>query len=383
MFSRKINDNIFYSKEEDPPHRHTSDRIAAIDALRGFDMFWIIGGNKVLAAFILLFLNPLPRWLSSQFEHARWNGFSAWDLIMPLFLFIVGVSLPFSLGGRRERGDKRWRIYAKVIRRTAVLFVLGMIAQGHLLDFDLSKLNIFCNTLQAIACGYLVASIALLELPIKWQGALAGILLITYWLMMTNIPVPGHGAGILEPDINLAAYFDKMILGQFNDGTFYAWLLPCLTFSASVLLGVLAGHLLKSRRHDKTKCLCLVGAGASCLVAGEIWGMWFPVNNHIWSSSMVLWAGGWSYLLLALFFWLIEIKGFKRWSFPFIVIGMNAIAVYMATMLIDFSQISNSLVNGLARHFGVFRHFIMVFSTFLLIWLILLYLYNKKTFIRI
>ena len=98
---------------------------------------------------------------------------------------------------------------------------------------------------------------------------------------------------------------------------------------------------------------------------------------------MVLWAGGWSYLLLALFFWLIEIKGFKRWSFPFIVIGMNAIAVYMATMLIDFSQISNSLVNGLARHFGVFRHFIMVFSTFLLIWLILLYLYNKKTFIRI
>ena len=108
MFSRKINDNIFYSKEEDPPHRHTSDRIAAIDALRGFDMFWIIGGNKVLAAFILLFLNPLPRWLSSQFEHARWNGFSAWDLIMPLFLFIVGVSLPFSFG--RKKGARRQKM---------------------------------------------------------------------------------------------------------------------------------------------------------------------------------------------------------------------------------------------------------------------------------
>lgn len=362
---------------------NSSGRIVAIDALRGFDMFWIIGGNKLFAAFLLLFLNPFPEWLSGQFMHAQWNGFAAWDLIMPLFLFVVGLSIPFSLGSRRDQGDNRWRIYRKVIRRAVVLFVLGMIAQGHLLAFDLSQLHIFCNTLQAIACGYLVAAIAFLELPVKWQGALAGFLLIVYWLLMSFVPIPGYGAGILKPTVNLAVYIDQMVLGRFRDGTAYAWLLPSLTFSASVLLGVLGGHLLKSQRNDRTKCLGLVGAGAGFLLVGGVWGIWFPLNNHIWSSSMVLWAGGWSYLLLAMFFWLIEVKGYRRWAFPFVVIGMNAIAVYMAIMLINFSDISNPLVSGLARHLGVFSNFFELFSSFMLVWLILLYLYKKKTFIKI
>src|SRR4051794_1164849 len=139
-----------------------TERIGAIDALRGFDMFWIVGGRELLLAFTKIFGNPAPDWLNHQFEHSKWDGFTAWDLIMPLFLFVVGAAMPFSFARRIEEGQSKGALLAKIVRRTIILFILGMAVQGHLLDFKLSTLHIFANTLQAIAVGYFVAGVAML-----------------------------------------------------------------------------------------------------------------------------------------------------------------------------------------------------------------------------
>ena len=360
-----------------------SQRIVSVDALRGFDMFWIAGGGPLVMEFCKLFRNPLPPWLDRQFDHVVWEGFVGWDLIMPLFLFIVGVAMPFSVGKRVERGDSRGSIYRKVVYRVVVLWILGMIAQGHLLAFDSHNLQFYSNTLQSIAAGYLISSIALVELPIRWQAALGGALLVVYWALMRFVPVPGYGAGVLTPDGNLAMYIDKALLGRFQDGTPYTWILSSLVFGATVLMGVLAGHLLRSKLAGTRKALLLAGAGLGCLAGGWLWSFAFPIIKHLWTSSMVLWSGGWCLLLLALFYWLIDVLGYRRWAFPFIVIGMNAIVAYMARDVIDFTQTSHTVFAGLAGHLGMFGDFLLAFGAFGVLWVGLYYMYRKQTFVRI
>ena len=360
-----------------------SQRIVSVDALRGFDMFWIAGGGPLVMTFCKLFRNPLPAWLERQFDHVDWVGFVGWDLIMPLFLFIVGVAMPFSVGKRVERGDSRGGIYGKVVYRVLVLWVLGMIAQGHLLAFDSHNLQFYSNTLQSIAAGYLISSIALVELPLSGQAALCGALLVLYWALMRFVPVPGYGAGVFTPDGNLAMYIDKALLGRFQDGTTYTWILSSLGFGATVLMGVLAGHLLRSKLAGTRKALLLVGAGLACLAGGWLWSFTFPIIKHIWTSSMVLWSGGWCLLLLALFYWLIDVLGYRRWAFPFIVVGMNAIVAYMAPDLINFRHISHTAFAGLTRHLGMFGEFLLAFGAFGILWVGLYYMYRKQTFVRI
>ncbi len=360
-----------------------SERVVSIDALRGFDMFWIAGGGPFVMEFCRPFSNPLPNWLDRQFDHVPWAGFVGWDLIMPLFLFIVGAAMPFSIGKRVERGDRRGSIYRKVIYRVVVLWILGMIAQGHLLAFDLNNLQLYSNTLQSIAAGYLIASIALVELPVRWQGALCGGLLVVYWALMRFVPVPGYGAGIFTPAGNLAMYIDKALLGHYQDGTDYTWILSSLAFGAMVLMGVLAGHLLRSKLAGTRKALLLAGGGGACLLAGWLWGFAFPIIKHIFTSSMVLWSGGWCLLLLALFYWVIDVLGYRRWAFFFIVIGMNAIVAYIAPDIIPFMHISRTLFAGLARHLGMFGNFLLVGGALGVLWAGLYYLYRNKTFVRI
>jgi predicted acyltransferase len=291
--------------------------------------------------------------------------------------------MPFSVGQRVERGDSRGSIYGKVVYRVLVLWILGMIAQGHLLAFDSHNLQFYSNTLQSIAAGYLISSIALVELPIRGQAALFGALLVLYWALMRFVPVPGYGAGVLTPDGNLAMYIDKALLGRFQDGTPYTWILSSLGFGATVLMGVLAGHVLRSKLAGTRKALLLAGVGLGCLAGGWLWSLSFPIIKHIWTSSMVLWSGGWCLLLLALFYWLIDVLGYRRWAFIFIVMGMNAIVAYMAPDLIDLEQISHAVLGGLSRHVGMFGEFLLAFGAFGVLWGGLYYMYRKQTFVRI
>mgnify|MGYP001825189390 CR=1 FL=1 len=384
----------------------TPGRVASVDALRGFDMFWIIGGHAIVFALAGLFWDPLPDWLGYQMSHPPWIGFSAWDMIMPLFLFIVGVAMPFSFGKRLAQGQSRFQIYRKVVVRTLVLFFLGTIAQGNLLDFKLDTLHIYCNTLQAIAVGYLFASIIMLELPLSLQIAATGGCLAGFWALMTYVPYRGGEAGMLDPFNNLALYIDHAVLGRFDDGNSYTWILSGLGFTATVMLGVFGGKILRGGWAAWTKAAALSAVGIACLAAGWIWGFWlpavtadatggfakqlaFPVIKHLWTGSMVFWAGVWIYLLLAAFYVLIDILGFRRWAFPFIVIGANAIAVYMATHVIRFREITDPLLNGLmdqmrrVERLAPAEELVRSVAALLLIWFLLWYMYRKKTFIRI
>ncbi len=396
-----LSDELPAGSTSQPKHAPGSGRVISIDALRGFDMFWIIGGRGVFLAVLGLFMIEIPESVMDQISHPQWIGFSAWDMIMPLFLFIVGTAMPFSFAKRLQQGQGKARLYLKIVIRTVVLFVFGMAAQGRLLDFDLSTLHICSNTLQAIACGYLVAAVLLLEVSLLGQIAVTALLLLGYWAVLALIPVPGNEAGILQPQLNLALHIDRTILGRFDDGTTYTWILSGMGFVATVMLGVFSGQLLRSKQTPWMKVLWLVLIGLGCLGAGWVWSLKFPIIKHIWSSSMVLWAGGWSFLLLALFYAVIDVIGLRFWAFPFVVIGSNAIAVYMATHLIDFHDISDPIIGGLAPHLDAYKGVLYeiargekllqvtcgeAFSqvaAFAVIWSILWYMYRKRTFLRI
>ena len=375
--------NNIHNRNQNTQNVRPPTRLMSIDALRGFDMFWIIGGSTIFGSLAQAADNHILNSLIPQLSHVRWEGFRFMDLIMPLFLFIVGVVMPISFRKRLAQGQSRKRIYLHIITRTIILFGLGMAAQGHLLAYDLSKLHIYCNTLQAIAVGYLIAAIVILNMGVIGQIISTAALLLVFWGLMVLVPVPGYGAGVLTEVGNLAIYLDKLILGPFQDGTTYTWILSSLTFGATVLLGAQAGNMLRSNRHAGVKLLCLFGAGVATLGLGMLWDRWFAIIKHLWTSSFVLFAGGLSYLLLALFYLVIDVWGFKKWAFGFVVIGMNAIAVYMATHLFNFRHIGDIFVGNLANHLGAWNDFVQALAAFAIIWWILFWMYRKKSFIKV
>jgi predicted acyltransferase len=370
-----------------PRNAADPERIVSIDALRGFDMFWIVGGQELALAVAGAFTSRPPRWVEFHLEHVEWEGFSAWDLIMPLFLFVVGAAMPFSFARRLEEGQSKAELYWQIIRRSLVLFVLGMMVQGHLLDFKLSTLHVYCNTLQAIAAGYLVAGFVMLNRGVISQLLITALLLVAYWAVLRFVPFDGHAKGTLEPNANLALAVDKFVLGRFIDGTQppYTWVLSSLGFAATTLLGVMSGHVLRSALKSWQIVLVLFAAGMVCLGAGWAWAEWggLPIIKHIWTSSMTLWAAGWSYLLLALFYLVIDVVGWRRWAFPFVVIGMNAITIYVAHFFIPFQQISEGIVGGLAEHLEAAGPVLITFTALLLPWLVLYHFYRQRILVRI
>jgi predicted acyltransferase len=357
----------------------------SIDALRGFDMFFIIGGERIFASLHDIFNSPATELIRTQLTHVKWEGFRFEDLIMPLFLFIVGVVMPYSFDKRRLAGQSKVRLYLHILKRTVILFVLGMVAQGHLLEFDISKLHIYSNTLQAIAAGYIIAAIIMLNLGLRWQIAVTGILLLLFWGLMMLVPFPGRGADVLMPDSNLAIYIDRIVFGPFIDGTDppYTWILSSMTFACTVMLGVMAGHLLRSDKVGIRKVLWLLVIGIGCIVAGLAWSLCFPIIKHLWTSSFVLFSGGICFVLLALFYLVIDVLGFRIWAFGFVVIGMNAITVYMAVHIVNFRIISSVFVGGLEKYTGNWYSLIHALAGFAVVWLILWWMYRKKTFIKI
>jgi len=361
----------------------TGQRLMSVDALRGFDMLWIIGGSKVLITLAkatdLKFLSNI----SVHFNHT-WGDFYFYDLIMPLFLFIVGVVMPVSFNKRLAGGESKKQLYFHIIRRVFILYFLGLIASGHILTFDISKIHLWTNTLHAIAVGYLVSSVLLLELNLKWQITITGLLLLLYWGIMALVPVPGYGAGIYERDTNLALYIDNAVLGHFQEGSGWTYILTNMTFICSVMLGAFAGKILLSEKIPSLKKAGLLAIiGICCIITGKIWSIWFPIIHHLWTSSLVLFAGGLSFMLLSMFYLVIDVWGFKKWAWPFVVIGMNAIAVYVATHLFSFSQIGNIFVGGLAKYLGPWNSFVQALAALMVIWLILYWMYRTKTFVKI
>jgi predicted acyltransferase len=291
--------------------------------------------------------------------------------------------MPISFKNRLAKGANKKTLYRHILKRVVILYILGLIASGHLLTYDTTKIHLWTDTLHAIAIGYLVSSILILEMNRKWQMIVTGSLLVLYWLVMAFIPVPGHGAGIFEPDVNLALYVDNAVLGHWQEGAGWTYILTNMTFICSVMLGVFAGQILLSEKEPMKKAGLLALLGVCSIIAGKVWGIWFPIIHHLWTSSLVLFAGGLSFLLLALFYLVIDIWGYKKWSFFFVVIGMNAIAVYVATHLFDFTKIGNVFVGDLLKYLGPWAGFVEASAALAVIWGILYWMYRTKTFIKI
>ena len=359
-------------------------RIASIDALRGFDMFWITGGEGIIHALARAFPSPAMKLLDNQFHHVPWEGFRFYDLIFPLFVFIVGVVLPFSLTKRLEAGANRTQLYRHIVRRLLILFFLGLVYNG-LLDLDFHNLRI-AGVLQRIALCYFFAALIVMNTTVRGQAVVTGSLLVGYCLVLKFIPVPAVGAGVLTPDGNLSAYIDQHLLPQpfccfrFGDNEGILSTIPAI---CTALLGVLAGHWLRGNQPSKRKLAGLVGSGLVCLMVGLVWGHWFPIIKNLWTSSYVLFAGGWSLLLLALFYWMIDMRGWKRWAFFFSVIGMNPITIYVLDRLFDFGTIVAIFFHGFIDYLGPFKPLVWQLGIVAVTWSLLYYLFRQKIFLRV
>jgi predicted acyltransferase len=269
-------------------------------------------------------------------EHAEWHGWTPTDLVFPFFLFIVGVAITLAFGSRVESGRSTRELYLKVIKRTLIIFGIGLFLNAFPY-FGLSELRI-PGVLQRIAVCYFLASIIFLTTKIRPQVAITIALLFVYWFLVHFIPAPGFTAGDLTKEGSLPSFIDRVVFGK------HVWaqakvydpegLLSTIPALATTLIGVLTGHWLRSKKSAYEKVAGLFVAGAICVAVGWIWNSFFPINKALWTSSYVLFTGGLALQFLALCYWVIDIKGYRRWAKPFEIFGLNAIALYVVADLI-------------------------------------------------
>lgn len=370
-------------------------RLHSLDALRGFDMMWIISGEIIIHALAKASGNQVFVAMSHQLNHTPWNGFTFYDMIFPLFIFIAGISMPYSYSAKlgNKTGDELKRAkklaYLSLIKRTLILILLGMVV-NNALQFNGYEHTRFASVLGRIAVSCFFAAIIFLNFKLRNQIFIFLGILITYWLMMIWIPVPGHGAGVLTPDGNLAGYIDRILLPGKMHRTFYdpEGLLSNFPAIATALLGVYTGQFLRfesPKMSGLKKGLYIGLSGFICLIIALLWNIIFPINKDMWTSSFVLFAGGWSLILFAVFYLIIDVGGLKRWSMPFVWIGTNSILIYMASHgVVNFDYTSRFIFGGLLQHLPVLWQEVGIDAGILLIQLALLQVfYKKKWFLKL
>jgi predicted acyltransferase len=354
-------------------------RLEALDALRGFDMFWIVGGDFLVRSLPQIKGSPLTRTLAEQMEHCEWAGFDFYDLIFPLFVFVVGVSIVYSLPRMLETG--RGLALRRVAIRSIILFLLGIFYMGGVAN---GFKNIYlAGVLHRIAVAYFFTAVIFCFCkPRVMVGVCIG-LLIGYWLLMTLVSVPGIGAPSLsEPGKSLAHYIDQLYLpGRKFEGT----LLSTMAAVANCLLGVFAGLLLSARGVPaQAKVWWLLGGGAASLLLGWLWSHGFPVIKLLWTSSYVLVACGYSAILLGAFFQVIEIWGWRQWAQPFVWMGMNAITIYLAANIVDFRRLALRFVGGDIRvALGAYAGLVQATVALGFAFCVVYFLYRRRIFLRL
>lgn len=359
-----------------------SNRLTSVDTLRGFTMFFIIGGERIFTSFYQVWPNTITEAVAKNMEHAGWKGFYFYDQIFPLFLFLVGLLIPTVILRSKEKGKSNKEIFFHISKRTIVLILLGLCNYG-LLRFDWPAMR-WSSVLGRIGICYFFAS--LLVLHTNWRVQLYIILaiLIGYWAAVKFIPVPGYGPGVFTPEGCLTTWVDQKIMpGTLGLGIYdRQGVLSTFTALASTLIGVLAGHWLRTNRSENQKTLGFIVAGIILLTAGWIWGQFFFISRNVWTSSFVLYTSGWSFLAMALFYWIIDVKGFKKWTFFLVVIGMNAVTIWVGQRFIDFKFTSDALFLGMSKYFGILQPVFLAVTLLMIKWLFLWFLYRKKIFLK-
>ena len=344
-------------------------------------MFWIMSGEQIFHALAnATGWGPFV-WVSNQLHHTVWNGFTFYDMIFPLFLFIAGVSMPFSFDGR----DKK-TLYPSMVRRMLILVLLGLVVNGAL-RLEGYEQTRFASVLGRIGVAWFLAGLLYLNTSPRGLVAWFAGLLLGYWALMEWVPVPGYGPGVLTMQGSLESYIDRLLLpGRLHDRVHDPeGILSTLPAVGTALLGVFAGRLLKGPLTPPQKTLILALAGLGLLGLGLVWDIGFPINKRLWTSSFVVYAGGWSALLLALFYGVIDVLGWKRWAAPFTWIGMNSILIYLASEgLVNFGYTAHTLTGGLVGLAPLTWQPVWTAVSVTLLQVALLYwLYTHKWFLKV
>ena len=363
-----------------------TNRLVSLDVFRG-----------ITIAGMVLVNNP-GTWshIYWPLQHASWHGWTPTDLVFPFFLFIVGVAITLAFGRRVESGGSTRDLYLKIIKRTLIIFAIGLFLNAFP-HFGLSDLRI-PGVLQRIAVCYFFASIIFLNTRVRTQVAITIGLLLFYWLLVKFVPAPGFAAGDLTKEGSLPSYVDRVVFGK------HVWaqakvydpegLLSTIPALATTLIGVLTGHWLRTEKSRMEKVAGMFVVGAVCIALGWAWNSFFPINKALWTSSYVLFTGGLALQFLALCYWLIDIKGYRRWAKPFEVFGLNAIALYVGAGLMA-DLFGTIRVGGVTLGSWIYTHLFASWAApvnaslafaicFVLVWLALMWiLYRRKIFLRI
>ena len=365
----------------------TSQRLYSLDALRGFDMFWIIGAEEIFHKMAEITNSPFWNSLSVQFIHPAWHGFAFYDLIFPLFLFLAGVATPYSVGKQLEKGVSRKSLLNRVIKRGLILFLLGVIYNNGLEIRPLEEIR-FGSVLGRIGFAYMFANIIYLYTKQRGQIIWFCALLLGYWFLLMFNSTPGYPMGDLTMEGNFVSYLDTLIMPgklylDIHDPEGFVSTIPAIP---TCLLGIFAGNLLKNGAVDKQKetAVRLIVIGIILIIVAQLWNLVFPINKNLWTSSFTLQCGGISMLLMAVFYYIIDILGHKKWAFFFKVIGMNSILIYMAGGFIDWAYTTSAFFKWLGQLVGdPFNAVVMVFCYIAVQWAFLYVLYKNKIFLRV
>lgn len=368
------------------PNDSASKRLASLDALRGFDMLMISGGGSFIYLLKgktnIAFLDTL----ADQFEHPEWRGFTFYDFIFPLFLFLAGVSLVFSLTAGLARNIPKETLLKKIIIRMLILIFLGILDKNAPLDiFDPAHIR-YGSVLGRIGLASFVGAVLYLHFSFNARLICTFAVLVLYYLLLLLVAAPGFEAGDFSFEGNLIGWFDRNFMpGKLKQGTYDELALLtqfpaiCLT-----LFGTIAGDILRASQLPFLKIKRLVIFGLLAVCIGILWNFVFPINKHLWSSSFIALTAGLAFLFVALFYWIIDVKGHVRWAFFFRVIGMNSLVIYLAVRFIDFNASSRLLFEGLYHYSPEKWHEVWNTAGGLLIaWLFLYFLYKHKIFVRV
>lgn len=379
-------------------NNNISGRLVSLDALRGFVMFWIMSGEHIIHALAKAAPIPVFIWMSSQLHHTDWNGITFYDMIFPVFIFVAGVSMPYSFERKMSMAgvntpmelpskEKR-KIYLSMLKRTCILLVLGFVVNG-LLRFDGFDQTRFASVLGRIGLAWFFAGLIYLNFDLKKQLFWFTGILFGYYLVLKLVPVPNFGAGILTPEGSFSSYIDQQFLPGRLHSKIYdpEGLFSTIPAVATALLGIFLGTFLKKANDFSTnKKLLIMIASATILIGiGILWNYDFPINKRLWSSSFVCYVGGFSILFFTFFYLIIDVLGFKKWAFPLLLIGSNSILIYMASEgLINFRYTADFVFGGLINFSPVIWQPVFTTLSITFIQFLLLYfLYKRKWFLKV
>ena len=365
------------------PYRPVAGRLVALDAFRGFIMFWIVGGGGLMLGLQALKKNPLVDAIVYELNHTPWQGLRFYDCIWPSFMLMVGLSIPLSYAARSATQSYD-QLLGHALKRSAVLFLLGSLRESAFLGSPyLVELS---SALQPIAIAYFIGFL-LVRKSLRYQIAVAASILAGYALLLAFVPAPGIPAGTYQLNhnvvnaVDVALFRDHWLMWPYaHEG--WGTVLSTIPTVSTTILGLVLGEILLSTRGGKAKLRIMIGAGLLCLLLGYAISPVVPIIMKMWTTSYGLVSAGWACLMFACFYWLVEIRSYRTWCFPFVVIGANAVFIYMFTSLIHLDRGMHIFTAGIADRLGRAGPLFHELSTMLVEWLILLWMYRRRIFIK-